>query len=104
MQCRCAQLVQSVSSSRVCAIARGSRRRRLHPTIGVHSPLTFDLIDTWMNRLARWLPISRGASRRPQLFGVPGERLRGGEPATGGFLPPGAHPGPRRGAARIDGA
>jgi uncharacterized protein (DUF2126 family) len=22
----------------------------LHPTIGVHSPLTFDLIDTWMNR------------------------------------------------------
>jgi uncharacterized protein (DUF2126 family) len=22
----------------------------LHPTIGVHSPLTFDLFDTWMNR------------------------------------------------------
>jgi uncharacterized protein (DUF2126 family) len=22
----------------------------LHPTIGVHAPLTFDLIDTWMNR------------------------------------------------------
>ncbi|HXX86575.1 MAG TPA: transglutaminase family protein [Casimicrobiaceae bacterium] len=22
----------------------------LHPTIGVHSPLTFDLVDTWMNR------------------------------------------------------
>jgi uncharacterized protein (DUF2126 family) len=22
----------------------------LHPTIGVHSPLTFDLVDTWMQR------------------------------------------------------
>ncbi len=22
----------------------------LHPTIGVHAPLTFDLFDTWMNR------------------------------------------------------
>ncbi len=22
----------------------------LHPTIGVHSPLTFDLVDTWMDR------------------------------------------------------
>jgi uncharacterized protein (DUF2126 family) len=22
----------------------------LHPTIGVHSPLTFDLVDTWMER------------------------------------------------------
>ena len=22
----------------------------LHPTIGVHSPLTFDLVDTWMHR------------------------------------------------------
>ena len=24
----------------------------LHPTIGVHSPLTFDIVDTWMNRSA----------------------------------------------------
>jgi len=22
----------------------------LHPTIGIHSPLTFDIVDTWMNR------------------------------------------------------
>ena len=22
----------------------------LHPTIGVHAPLTFDLVDTWMDR------------------------------------------------------
>jgi len=22
----------------------------LHPTIGVHTPLVFDLVDTWMNR------------------------------------------------------
>jgi uncharacterized protein (DUF2126 family) len=22
----------------------------LHPTIGVHAPLVFDLFDTWMNR------------------------------------------------------
>jgi uncharacterized protein (DUF2126 family) len=24
----------------------------LHPTIGIHAPLTFDLFDTWMNRSA----------------------------------------------------
>ena len=39
----------------------------LHPTIGVHSPLTFDLFDTWMNRSHGRLPVSRGSSRRPAV-------------------------------------
>jgi uncharacterized protein (DUF2126 family) len=37
----------------------------LHPTIGIHSPLTFDIIDTWMKR------------------------------SVGGFQSPGVHPGGR---------
>ena len=32
------------------AIARASFRLRLHPTIPVHTPLVFDLIDTRLNR------------------------------------------------------
>ena len=35
----------------------------LHPTIGVHAPLVFDLVDTWMQPLARRLPVPRRASR-----------------------------------------
>ena len=48
--CRCSPPATSASSSPACATAPGSPRRRLHPTIGVHAPLIFDLVDTWMNR------------------------------------------------------
>ena len=57
--------------------ARRVRRRRalprlaaavgLHPTIRVHAPLVFDLVDTWIRPLARRLHLPRGAPRRPQL-------------------------------------
>jgi len=30
--------------------AHRHRFQFLHPTIGVHVPLTFDIVDTWMNR------------------------------------------------------
>ena len=35
---------------RACVIARGSRRRCLHPTIPVHTPLVFDIVDQWNER------------------------------------------------------
>ena len=40
----------TANSSRACAIAPGSRRSALHPNIGIHAPLTFDIVDTWMQR------------------------------------------------------
>ena len=49
------------------------------------------------------LPVSCRPSGRPQLRGIPGERLRGREPATGAILPHGAYAGACRSAAHIDG-
>ena len=49
-RCRCNRPAPSVNSSPACAIAPGSRPRRLHPTIAVHTPLTFDIVDRWMKR------------------------------------------------------
>ena len=49
----------------------------LHPTIGVHAPLTFDLRRHLDEPLARRLPVPRGAPGRPQLRHLPGQRLRG---------------------------
>ena len=38
------------STSPACATAPGTAPSALHPTIGVHAPLIFDLVDTWMQR------------------------------------------------------
>ena len=38
------------STSPACATTPGRRPRRCIPTIGVHAPLTFDIVDTWMRR------------------------------------------------------
>ena len=71
----------------------------LHPTIGIHAPLVFD-IDRHVERsLDRRLHLSRLASRRARRRHVPGQQLRGREPADGP-LPsrsatrPGAQPAP----------
>ena len=52
----------------------------LHPTIGVHAPLVFDVFDTWNRPLDRRLHLARGASGRPALRNVPGQRQRSRKP------------------------
>ena len=63
----------------------------LHPRIGVHAPLTFDLVDTWMQRSLGGCQYHVDASGRPQLQHLPGQRVRGREPAAGALLPHGAY-------------
>jgi uncharacterized protein (DUF2126 family) len=50
----------------------------LHPTIGVHVPLTFDIVDTWMKRSV-------------ELRNPASQCLRGREPTSVALLPDGAH-------------
>ena len=44
------------------------------------------MVDTWMQRIAGRLPVPRRAPGRTQLRDLPGQRLRGREPAAGAFL------------------
>ena len=71
----------SASSSPACATRRGTPPSALHPSIGAHAPLTFDLVDTWMKRSLGGCQYHRRAPGRAQLRDLPGQRLRGREPA-----------------------
>jgi len=71
----------------------GAALRRLHPTIGIHAPLVFDLVDTWNNRFARRLPVPRGSSRRAQPRHLSGQRFRSGRAEIGAVRAHGAYSG-----------
>ncbi|KND54113.1 Large protein containing transglutaminase-like domain [Candidatus Burkholderia verschuerenii] len=65
------------STGRVSEYVAGVRYRAwqqsssLHPTIGVHAPLTFDIVDTWDGTQHRRMPVSCRASGRAQLQTFP---------------------------------
>ena len=81
----------SASSSPACATAPGSRRRRCIRPSASHAPLVFDLVDTWMERSMGGCPYHVAHPGGRSYDDVPGQRLRGREPAPGALLPHGPH-------------
>ena len=66
----------------------------LHPTIPVHAPLVFDIVDTWTGRSRRRLPLPRRASRRPRYETFPVNALEAERRRLARFEPFGHTPGP----------
>ena len=60
--------------------------RCLHPTIPVHTPLVFDLVDHGSRAVARRLHLPRRPPGRPELRHVSGKLQRGRSPASGAVL------------------
>ena len=94
---------RTASTSPACAIAPGSRRRACIPTIAVHAPLVFDLVDTWIGPLARRLHLPRrcipadGATTRFPVNAYEAESRR-----RGALLRARPHARPARGAAAVE--
>ena len=72
----------------------------LHPTIPIHTPLVFDLVDTWSRRSIGGCTAPRRAPGRTGLRHLPGERLRGRGPPGGAILPVRAYAGEHEPHAR----
>ena len=85
---------RTASSSPACATAPGSRRAACIRRSGVHAPLVFDLVDTWTSRSIGGCTYHVSHPGRPELRDVPGERLRGREPAHRAVLHVRPHPRP----------
>ena len=72
----------------------------LHPTIGVHVPLVFDLVDTWNNRSIGGCTYHVEPSGRTQPRHVPGQRQRSRSASRCPLLATRAYSNPDAAAAR----